>query len=58
MNFEILEAAEDEWNEAVAYYEAIEPGLGIRLKDEVQRVTAGSVKIRRFRAYGPGATAG
>jgi toxin ParE1/3/4 len=36
MNLEILEEAENELNEAVAYYQDIEPGLGIRLKEEVR----------------------
>lgn len=37
MNLEILQEAEAELNEAVARYEAIEPGLGIRLKEEARR---------------------
>ena len=36
MNVEILQEAEDELNAAVAYYEDIETGLGIRLKDEAR----------------------
>lgn len=36
MKLEILEEAEDELNEAVAYYQEIEPGLGLRLKEEVR----------------------
>ena len=36
MNIQILQEAEDELNEAVAYYEQIEMGLGIRLKEEVR----------------------
>jgi len=36
MKLEILEEAENELNEAVAYYQEIEPGLGIRLKEEVR----------------------
>lgn len=35
MNLRILQEAEREINEAIGYYEAIEPGLGIRLKEEV-----------------------
>ena len=35
MKLEILEEAENELNEAVAYYQEIESGLGIRLKEEV-----------------------
>jgi toxin ParE1/3/4 len=34
MKIEVLEAAEKELNEAVAYYQEVEPGLGIRLKEE------------------------
>jgi plasmid stabilization system protein ParE len=37
MTLEILREAETELNEAVAHYEAIEPGLGIRLKEEVRK---------------------
>jgi toxin ParE1/3/4 len=36
MKLEILEEAENELNEAVAYYQEIESGLGIRLKEEVR----------------------
>ena len=36
MNVEILREAEDELNAAVAYYEDIETGLGIRLKEEAR----------------------
>jgi toxin ParE1/3/4 len=36
MKIEILQAAEDELNEAVAYYEEVESGLGWRLKEEVR----------------------
>ena len=38
MKVEILQEAEDELNAAVAYYEDIEPGLGIRLKEEARGV--------------------
>lgn len=38
MKIEILQAAEDELSEAIAYYEEIEPGLGLRLKQEVRAV--------------------
>ena len=38
MKIEILHAAEEELSEAISYYEEIEPGLGIRLKDEVRAV--------------------
>ena len=38
MKLEILEAAENELNEAVAYYQEIEPGLGVRLKEDVRGV--------------------
>jgi hypothetical protein len=36
MNLQVLKEAEDELNEAVAYYEEIEPGLGSALKEEVR----------------------
>jgi len=36
MRIEILGEAEAELNEAIAYYEEIEWGLGIRLKEEVR----------------------
>ena len=38
MKIEILHEAEEELNEAIGYYEEIEPGLGVRLKDEVRAV--------------------
>ena len=38
MKLEILHEAEREITEAVAYYEEIEMGLGIRLKEEVRGV--------------------
>jgi len=33
---EILHEAEEELSDAILYYEGIEPGLGIRLKQEVR----------------------
>ena len=38
MKLEIVAEAEDELNQAVAYYEEIELGLGIRLKEDARRV--------------------
>ena len=38
MRLEILHEAEEELNEAIAYYEESESGLGIRLKEEVRAV--------------------
>ena len=38
MKIEILHAAEEELNEAIAYYEEIESGLGVRLKEEFRAV--------------------
>jgi toxin ParE1/3/4 len=38
MKIEILHQAEEELIKAVAYYEEIEPGLGVRLKEEVRTV--------------------
>ena len=40
MNLRILEVAAAELGEAIAHYEMIEPGLGVRLKDEVKSVVA------------------
>lgn len=37
MKLEILQEAEAELNHAVARYEAIEPGLGLRLKEEARK---------------------
>lgn len=37
MKLEILQEAEAELNQAVARYEQIEPGLGIRLKAEIRK---------------------
>ena len=37
MKVEILHEAEEELYQAVAHYEEIEPGLGIRLKEEARR---------------------
>lgn len=37
MKLEILAAAEAELMDSVAYYESIEPGLGVRLKNEVRK---------------------
>ena len=37
MRIEIIEEAEAEIVEALAHYEEIEPGLGLRLKEEVGR---------------------
>ncbi len=36
MRTEILREAEDELNESIAYYEEVEAGLGLRLKEEVR----------------------
>ncbi len=33
---EIIEAAEQELSEAIAYYQEIESGLGLRLKEEIR----------------------
>jgi hypothetical protein len=34
VNVEVLREAEEELNASIAYYEEIEPGLGIRLKEQ------------------------
>jgi len=41
VRIEILEDAERELDEAIAYYEKIEPGLGIRLKAEARGLSNG-----------------
>ena len=38
MNVQVLQEAEDELNASVAYYEDIEAGLGVRLKEEARAV--------------------
>jgi hypothetical protein len=38
MKIEILHEAEEELTKAVAYYEEIESGLGVRLKEEVRTI--------------------
>ena len=38
MRLEILAEAERELDDAIAYYEKIEPGLGVRLKAETREV--------------------
>ena len=38
MKIEILQKAEQELIEAIEYYEEIESGLGVRLKEEVRAV--------------------
>lgn len=55
MKIEILHEAEEELNEAVVYYEEIESGLGIRLKEEVRAVIqwiGANPEIPRLRAKG------
>ena len=55
MNVEILQQAEDELNIAVAHYEDIEAGLGIRLKEEVRatiRWIAANPELPRLRLKG------
>jgi len=50
-----LDEAEQEFTESVAYYEAQEPGLGLRLRDEVAAVLAWIVhhpEVPRLRAKG------
>ena len=38
MKVEILHKAEEELTKVVAYYEEIEPGFGLRLKEEVRTI--------------------
>jgi toxin ParE1/3/4 len=55
MKVEILQEAEEELAEAIARYEEIEPGLGIRLKEEVRasiRWISAHPEIPRLRPKG------
>ena len=55
MKVEILQEAQDELDAAIGYYEEIEPGLGIRLKQEVRATIEWIAKNRqapRLRAKG------
>lgn len=55
MKVEVLKEAEDELNEAVARYEEIEFGLGVRLKEEVRaaiRWIADHPELPRLRPKG------
>ncbi len=55
MNLEILHEAEAELNAAVAYYEDIQAGLGVRLKEEARAVIrwiARNPKVARPRPKG------
>lgn len=36
MNLAVLTEAQEELDASIAYYEDIEPGLGVRLKEEVR----------------------
>ena len=58
MKLEILEEAENELNEAVAYYQEIESGLGIRLKEEVCGAIQWIGNNPELPDSGPRATAG
>ena len=55
MKVEILREADEELNEAIAYYEEIEAGLGIRLKEEVRDAIqwiSNNAEIPRLRPKG------
>jgi plasmid stabilization system protein ParE len=55
MKVEILQEAEEELTEAIVYYEEIEPGLGLQLKEEVRTVIrwiADHPEIPRLRGKG------
>jgi hypothetical protein len=55
VNLKILREAEIELSEAIGRYEGIEPGLGLRLKDEVRRALVwiqNDPKLPRLRANG------
>gem|GEM_PF-5905395 len=47
MIYRLLEVAERELREAVAFYESAEPGLGIELLDEVERTIGPILKHPR-----------
>ena len=38
MNYEFLTEVRDEFWEAALYYESKEPGLGVRMREEVEHV--------------------
>jgi toxin ParE1/3/4 len=55
VNVEILREAQEELDASIAYYEAIEAGLGIRLKEEARAVIQWIKKnpeVPRLRANG------
>lgn len=55
MKIQILQEAEEDLAEAIVYYEEIEPGLGLRLKEEVRTVIrwiADHPEIPRLREKG------
>ena len=58
MKIEILHEAEEELSEAVAYYEGIESGLGVRLKEEVRMVIHWIATILKFHAFAQRDTGG
>jgi hypothetical protein len=58
VRIEILEDAERELDEAIAYYEKIEPGLGIRLKAEARGLSNGFFSTRNCRGPEPKDIAG
>jgi hypothetical protein len=55
MKVEVLQDADDELSDAIARYEEIEPGLGVRLKEEVRAAIlwiAANPEIPRLRPKG------
>jgi hypothetical protein len=61
MRAEILEEAEDELTEAVGYYDEIEGGLGLRLKEEARATVLwiqSNPELARLRPSGPACHAG
>jgi len=53
MNLQVLKEAEDELNEAIAYYEEIEPGLGALSKKRPSQHSNGFAVILNYLAYDP-----
>jgi hypothetical protein len=54
VNLKILREAEIELSEAIGRYEGIEPGLGLRLKDEVRRALVWILGLERVMNFESG----
>lgn len=53
MKVEILREAESELTQAIARYEEIESGLGVRFKQEFRVLFSGSRQTRKSPDFGP-----